>query len=101
MRHLIASFEIYDAKTTLIYQLAKATMDLNTHISEFKHYLILDRGLNIKTVNAYLSDIEQFFIFFKKRELTPKMVTLFSQYLFEREFSALSISRKLSSVKKR
>ena len=46
-----------------------------------------------------MSDIEQFLSFLKKRELTPKMVTLFSQYLFEREFSALSISRKLSSVK--
>jgi len=72
---------------------------MDHYVSLFKMYLTIERGLADNTVLAYLSDLRQFLGYLGDRALSASRVSGFSKYLYDREFSATSISRKLSCIK--
>ena len=68
-------------------------------LQSFLTYLDKERRLSPATVSAYHSDIDQFLDFLgDDAALAPDVLQQFSRYLGKREYSARSISRKLSSI---
>lgn len=72
---------------------------MDHYISSFKEYLTIEKGAADNTVLAYMSDLDQFLGFLGDRALSAARVSGFSKYLYDREFRATSISRKLSCIK--
>ena len=75
------------------------TMNFHSFEREYLQYLSIEKGVSNHTISAYQSDIKQFIHFLKKAPISPKKITEFSSFLYEREFTAGSISRKISSIK--
>ncbi|MDA1354152.1 MAG: tyrosine-type recombinase/integrase, partial [bacterium] len=73
-------------------------MDLKHMKNQFIDYVRQERGLARNTIEATSSDLVQFIAFLQAKRLSPKTVSAFSQFLYDRGFKANSISRKLSSV---
>lgn len=79
------------------------------YLSQFRHYMVVEKNLSPNTVQAYVRDLEQFSLFLAKQELNDKGVEsiaqidvlLIRQYLAQlhKECSRTSIARKLSVLK--
>jgi len=82
---------------------------MKPYLDQFKHYVVVERNLSPNTVQAYLRDLEQFFLFLGKqgfhedrvKEIAQVDVLLIRQYLAQlhKDCSRTSIARKLSSIK--
>ncbi len=77
-------------------------MDLNEALKHFYHFSFFEKGLSESSVKAYLSDLKQFFDFFKQKALNK--ITLEDFYFFlsfckKQNISTNSISRKITSIK--
>jgi len=72
---------------------------MNSYVASFNEYLTIEKGVADNTLLAYMSDLQQFMGFLGDRVLSASRVSGFSKYLYDREFSATSISRKLSTIK--
>lgn len=79
------------------------------YLDQFKHYVVVERNLAPNTVQAYIRDLEQFFLFLgtqglhdeRGTEIAQVDVLLIRQYLAQlhKDCRRTSIARKLSSLK--
>ena len=80
---------------------------MNTHINSFLDYLRYERNYSNYTVGAYSKDLQQFEDFVKKKkegvfepeEVDTDIVRNWIVYLLDNKISAVSVNRKLSSLK--
>jgi integrase/recombinase XerD len=74
-------------------------MSLQQYIKDFLLYLRYEKGVSQNTIIAYESDLKQFLDFLGTKSLRAIEISAFSKYLYQREYQAASISRKLSAIK--
>lgn len=79
-------------------------MDWKTAISDFTHYLRMERGMSVNTVDAYLADVSKLRQFAEPQQINPETVTLqhlqkFLACLNDFGLSAQSQARTLSGIK--
>lgn len=80
---------------------------MNTHINSFLDYLRYERNYSNYTVGAYSKDLQQFEDFVKEKkegvfepeEVDTDIVRNWIVYLLDNKISAVSVNRKLSSLK--
>ena len=80
---------------------------MNAHINSFLDYLRYERNYSNYTVGAYSKDLQQFEDFVKEKkegvfepeEVDTDIVRNWIVYLLDNKISAVSVSRKLSSLK--
>lgn len=68
-------------------------------IDEFKKYIALEKKLSDNTLNAYLEDVNAFFVFLKKRKITKAIIRDYLKYLDSLKYSKKTIARHISSLK--
>ncbi len=77
---------------------------MNQKIEEFLQFLIIERGLSKNTIQAYKTDLGDFFAFLSKENISfeavryPKLV-LYIEYLRKQNLSSHSIVRKVSTIR--
>lgn len=76
--------------------------DLN--LDKYRRYLLLEKGLSEKTIEAYLSDLSKFIDFIKRNDLSLKQIELshleeFLAELHDENMIARSVARVISSLK--
>ena len=74
-------------------------MNLDNHLDIYKEYLLSEKNLSQNTINNYLVDLKQFFIFFVKFESINQNIEKYISSLRKKNISNSSINRKISSLK--
>ena len=74
-------------------------MNLDSHLDKYKQFLLSEKNLTPNTINNYLVDLKQFFIFFIKFESINKNIEKYISSLRKKNISNASINRKISSLK--
>ena len=78
-------------------------MEINDAVELFAQYLLAEKGLSRQTVEAYLSDLKQFFIFFKDKkevsDLSPYDLKSFMMHGASVGDEPSTILRRISSIK--
>lgn len=78
-------------------------MDISDALDLFSQYLIVEKGLSTQTVNSYLSDLKQFFLFYKDKkevsDLSPYDLQSFMLYGSSQGRTPATTLRRVSSVK--
>ena len=71
------------------------------YIKEFSNYLKNERNFSSKTVVAYLTDVNQFFLFSNKKINTLDSSDLRSWIIFLKDsgLESISINRKISALR--
>lgn len=70
-----------------------------SYLAEFEKFLVIKRGVNALTVQAYLSDVKDFLGWLGHRKLDQVTVNAFAQILAQREYAKRTLARKLSSIR--
>ncbi|RAP34072.1 tyrosine recombinase XerD [Candidatus Marinamargulisbacteria bacterium SCGC AG-410-N11] len=70
-----------------------------TYIKEFIIYLKVERGLASHTINAYKTDIEEFYDICENDIINAKKVSHYIQQLGYREYTSSTVQRKVSAVR--
>ena len=79
---------------------------MKNQISEFEKYLKTSKKLSEHTINAYLTDVQQFFLYLKETgfsnfsDITNAVLLAYCAKLQSKGLSKASILRKISSIKK-
>ncbi len=68
-------------------------------LEEFLIYLKYEKGSSKNTVDAYKSDLIQFFCFLGSNQISSRQISFYAKDLHKREYSISTIFRKLSSLK--
>jgi len=74
-------------------------MNLDSYLDKYKQFLLSEKNLTPNTINNYLVDLKQFFIFFIKFESINKNIEKYISSLRKKNISNASINRKISSLK--
>ena len=78
-------------------------MEISDALDLYTQYLVVEKGLSKATVSSYLSDIHQFFTFFKNKkyveDLGPYDINSFMAYGSSQGVEASTNLRRISSVK--
>ena len=78
-------------------------MKISDAIDLFRQHLIVEKGLSPQTVESYMNDLKQFFLFFKDKkevnDLEPYDINSFMAYGLSVGVSATTNLRRISSVK--
>jgi len=74
-------------------------MNLDSHLDKYKQFLLSEKNLTHNTINNYLVDLKQFFIFFIKFESINQNIEKYISSLRKKNISNASINRKISSLK--
>ena len=78
-------------------------MEINDEVNLFAQYLIVEKGLSNKTVDAYLTDLKLFFEFFKDKkdtsDLSPYDLNSFMLYGASNGLTPSTTMRRASSIK--
>ncbi len=78
-------------------------MDISDAIDLFSQYLLAEKGLSRKTVESYLADLKQFFLFYKDKktveDLSPYDLKSFMIYGSSQGRVAATTLRRMSSIK--
>ena len=74
-------------------------MNLDSHLDKYKQFLLSEKNLTPNTINNYLVDLKQFFIFFIKFESINQNIENYISSLRKKNISNASINRKISSLK--
>ena len=69
------------------------------YVYKFLDYLKYERGFSDYTVKSYITDLKEFYEFSKKDIVNIDLVRKYLRYLYEKNYSNRSISRKVSSLK--
>ena len=75
---------------------------MKNRIEEFKKYLIYEKKYSIKTSDNYIRDLEKFDLFLRKdsiSEVDYKVIRMYLVELYNKKYSAKTISRILSSLR--
>lgn len=74
-------------------------------ITEYKHYLIVEKGLSKNSINAYISDLKQFCQYLKEmyqitriEDITKEHIRLYIKD-FSKKLSSTSMNRKMVSIR--
>ncbi len=83
-----------------------STSSSNTHITSFLEYLKFEKRYSQHTIISYQTDLEQFFEYAQKdfetehpKQITSSMIRSWLAQLKEKDITAKSINRKISSLK--
>ena len=68
-------------------------------IKDFKQFLLIKRGVNALTLQAYLSDLKDFLDWLGNKNLLNTTVNAYAKLLSEREYAKRTLARKLSSIR--
>lgn len=68
-------------------------------IKDFEQFLLIKRGVNTLTLQAYLSDLKDFLDWLGQKELLNTTVNAYAKLLSEREYAKRTLARKLSSIR--
>lgn len=78
-------------------------MEISDAIDLFRQHLIVEKGLSAKTVESYMNDLKQFFLFYEDKkevsDLGPYDINSFMAYGSSIGVSATTNLRRISSVK--
>lgn len=78
-------------------------MEINDAVDLFAQYLLVEKGLSRKTVEAYLADLKQFFLYFDDKkevsDLSPYDINSFMIYGASLGVSPATSLRRISSIK--
>lgn len=78
-------------------------MEINDAVDLFAQYLLVEKGLSRKTVEAYLADLKQFFLYFEDKkevsDLSPYDINSFMIYGASLGVSPSTSLRRISSIK--
>ena len=78
-------------------------MLINDAVELFAQYLLVEKGLSKKTVEAYINDLKQFFAYFKNHkeveDLDPNDINSFMMYGASQGKQASTTLRRASSIK--
>ena len=69
------------------------------YVYKFLDYLKYERGFSDYTIKSYSTDLKEFYEFSKKDTVNIELVRKYLRYLYEKNYSNRSISRKVSSLK--
>ena len=69
------------------------------YVYKFLDYLKYERGFSDYTIKSYSTDLKEFYEFSKKDIVNIELVRKYLRYLYEKNYSNRSISRKVSSLK--
>ena len=69
------------------------------YVYKFLDYLKYERGFSDYTIKSYSTDLKEFYEFSKKDTVNIEIVRKYLRYLYEKNYSNRSISRKVSSLK--
>ena len=69
------------------------------YVYKFLDYLKYERGFSDYTIKSYSTDLKEFYEFSKKDTVNIELVRKYLIYLYEKNYSNRSISRKVSSLK--
>lgn len=69
------------------------------YVYKFLDYLKYERGFADYTIKSYSTDLKEFYEFSKKDTVNIELVRKYLRYLYEKNYSNRSISRKVSSLK--
>lgn len=69
------------------------------YVYKFLDYLKYERGFSDYTIKSYSTDLKEFYEFSKKDIVNIDLVRKYLRYLYEKNYSNRSISRKVSSLK--
>ncbi|MBQ9011757.1 MAG: tyrosine recombinase XerC [Bacilli bacterium] len=68
-------------------------------IENFLEYLELEKNFSKHTIINYKDDLENYYAFTKKIQVSLKDIREYQKYLYDQKFSTASISRKISCLK--
>ena len=69
----------------------------NNLLTAFQEYLHINKALEVNSINSYISDIRQFFDFFKEQDILKLQTTDIFSFLTQFE-NKRTLNRKLSSI---
>lgn len=80
-------------------------MLINDEINEYKHYLIVEKGLSKNSINAYIRDLKQFSQYLKDMYQINKIEDISKEHIrlyiknFSQKLSSSTMNRKMVSIR--
>lgn len=80
-------------------------MLINDEINEYKHYLIVEKGLSKNSINAYIRDLKQFSQYLKDMYQINKIEDISKEHIrlyiknFSQKLSSATMNRKMVSIR--